>query len=489
MCPKQDTFNESVAYLLIIITPVEISLLAIVRDDPIVVNNRFKLLSIQPTKYNTPSDNLTFLSVACTNNGRIFLAGNDCCIYEFFYENEESSWMHYLGIGADFTCKKRKISSEGPFQAFYSFFGGDSDSIVNLTVDDTQQLLYVVTKLGKLSIFYLPKNSNSQVLFVSNSNLIENAKSWTQGRSNPKPSDLKKDDYVFDMFTITTEESNQANAVVVLSSGLRIYLQVKSKSQPFSNLNNPSGSIPNDFSVVYVRNPPRTEDIEKLKTKNEYGDVTFPPAMPSSSTAPLRKVCKALYSKGSFFTAIGKEPGKQMLIHSKLEHTFSKTGEIELRENLCAMRLEDDTLFFEKVEEIKEINLNLYDLNSSTIQRLWFASKTPDTLDGSNSSKDTQFNDVNFLEPVPGPGKALPYLGRPLGAGYSHQDMTCLNKQIELASQMIPTLYYTQRKFLCLTNKGIHLIAERRPIDYLFALLANTTSIDERSHLNILKSR
>lgn len=63
--PKSDTFHDSVAYLLVVITPVEISLLALVgQADTAQDEHRFALSSIQPTKYTTASDNLTFLAVS-----------------------------------------------------------------------------------------------------------------------------------------------------------------------------------------------------------------------------------------------------------------------------------------------------------------------------------------------------------------------------------------------------------------------------------------
>ena len=50
--------------------------------------------------FSLPTDNVHFLSVAGTENGRIFLAGKDCCLYELTYQAQDG-W---------FSRKCRKIN-------------------------------------------------------------------------------------------------------------------------------------------------------------------------------------------------------------------------------------------------------------------------------------------------------------------------------------------------------------------------------------------
>ena len=114
VCPKADSFPPSVAYLLVVITPVEIILLAITTDKHKSTANGegvFQVQSIAKTHYATTTDNLTFLAVTGSSTGRIFLAGNDCNLYEFDYRDLRSSWSAYWGVGSNYSCKKRKLNT------------------------------------------------------------------------------------------------------------------------------------------------------------------------------------------------------------------------------------------------------------------------------------------------------------------------------------------------------------------------------------------
>ena len=123
MCPRLDAFNDNVAHLLVVVTPVEVTLLSVVKGANIADQNGvFQLRSIQPTKYTVPSDNLTFLAVAGSCTGRLFLAGSDCNLYAFEYKNAASSCSYFLGIGPDFSCKKRKYNCATGMRSFCTFF-------------------------------------------------------------------------------------------------------------------------------------------------------------------------------------------------------------------------------------------------------------------------------------------------------------------------------------------------------------------------------
>jgi nuclear pore complex protein Nup155 len=208
--PKPDTFTNSVSYLLVVATPVEVCLLAVVRDEGVERpdTNYFPLISIQPTRYSTPSDNLTFVSVVGTASGRIFMAGSDNYMYEFQYSNEESSWMHYLGVGADFRCKKQRVDVKW-MSTLTSIFGNGGDSLVDLAVDNPRQLLYAVSKNGKLSAFRLDDDRITPIQV--DWNVIEKARA--KG-------------VVLNVSVISVEESAQLHGVVILSSGARIYFSV-----------------------------------------------------------------------------------------------------------------------------------------------------------------------------------------------------------------------------------------------------------------------
>ena len=49
--------------------------------------------------FSIPSDNTYMLSVVGTENGRIFMAGKDGCLYELTYQvGSQQIWMHVIEI-------------------------------------------------------------------------------------------------------------------------------------------------------------------------------------------------------------------------------------------------------------------------------------------------------------------------------------------------------------------------------------------------------
>ena len=130
-----------------------------------------------------------------------------------------------------------------------------------------------------------------------------------------------------------------------------------------------------------------------------------------------------------------------------MERVTTSDGSPEIRELICPLYNSPDlsgTVFNSKVEDIKEISRNLYDSESSKICRLFYASKTPDQ-DIRSTSKEKR-STAKYLEPVPGPGYALPFHRRPLTSGYMVDDIQFINKMTDMAAQMIPTYACTQRR-------------------------------------------
>ena len=484
VCPKADPFPLSVAYILVVITPVEIVLLAVMKDDHKSMANRdgvFQLKSIARTHYATSTDNLTFLAIAGSSTGRIFLAGSDCNLYEFDYKDLRSSWSAYWGIGSNYSCKKRKLNTG--INSFFSFltngFTVEAEIPMSLLVDDVRKLLYAISKSGKVAVFYIPSDED-ELIYIKTVNLMERAKA----KRDVASSTFTREDEVIGLFNITNEESSKLHGMVVLNTGVRIYFSLKGRDGK-SYLPSASRSTPPyDLDVEIVRLPYSANEAQKLKTGNDYAEAGFLPAPPPTAKELQksdRQISKALYSNGSLLAVVGSGP-RNMLVNAKLEYAFLnplQDGNCEARENLCALfRSRDDVLFEECIHDIKEVPGHLYDLESSRIRRLFYASETPhDHYNGSNTSNKK--GDALKIESVPGPAPVLPYLGRERNSGYTNDDLAFLCKQTELTSSMIPSLSMSQRQFALLTDQGVYIIVQRRPIDYLYALLVS--SCDERS--------
>lgn len=95
--PKKGVFRPSVKWCLVVTTPEEVMLCALANanglqdngndDSPLAPSTgSFRLV---PTRFSLPTDNVRMLCVCGTPAGRIFLGGEDGCLYEMTYENPD----------------------------------------------------------------------------------------------------------------------------------------------------------------------------------------------------------------------------------------------------------------------------------------------------------------------------------------------------------------------------------------------------------------
>jgi nuclear pore complex protein Nup155 len=89
--PKASLFIEEISHLLVICTPVSVLLLGVSVTSVNGPDNRpRKEIQFYATDRNAPTD-IEMISVAGTQNGRIFMAGaQDGCLYELHYQETES---------------------------------------------------------------------------------------------------------------------------------------------------------------------------------------------------------------------------------------------------------------------------------------------------------------------------------------------------------------------------------------------------------------
>ena len=162
-------------------------------------------------------------------------------------------------------------------------------------------------------------------------------------------------------------------------------------------------------------------------------------------------VYKAFYSHGTYFAAVRENDQGCFLTCSKMERVVVGL-DAEVKEELSPLYVGShfDSVFSKKVDDVKEISQTLYNLETSKLCRLFYASKTPEDETRSNTNPQPM-TVAKYLEPVPGPGSASPYLGRLHTTGYmveNHEDSRFMNKMTDLASHMIPTDACTQRRYI-----------------------------------------
>ena len=111
--PREGIFIAEIKHLLVIATPVETILLGVC----VAEGRRGGLgggdLTLYPTQLYVPSDNINMLSIKGTDNGRIFMCGQDGNLHELVYQAEDG-W---------FVRKCRKVNrTQGRLAAFTPTF-------------------------------------------------------------------------------------------------------------------------------------------------------------------------------------------------------------------------------------------------------------------------------------------------------------------------------------------------------------------------------
>ncbi|XP_055921871.1 nuclear pore complex protein Nup154 [Eupeodes corollae] len=166
VCPKAGVFIGDVKYLLVLATSTEIIVLGVTFGDSTKTisspsRNMQSVATYEEMQLmNKPifilsTDNITINVIQGSNNGRTFLGGRDGCLYEIYYQ-AESSWFGKR-------CKKINHSQGIVSYMVPSFLKvfSETDPIVKIAIDNSRQLLYVLTEKGAIEAWDMGEDCNS----------------------------------------------------------------------------------------------------------------------------------------------------------------------------------------------------------------------------------------------------------------------------------------------------------------------------------------
>ncbi|KAK2140069.1 hypothetical protein LSH36_1494g00009 [Paralvinella palmiformis] len=226
--------------------------------------------------FSIPSDNVHILSIRNADNGRIFMAGKDGCLYELHYQAEDG-W---------FSRKCRKINhSKGKLStimmSFYYFSASDDAAVVRISIDNSRNILYTQSEAGTLQVFDMGEDgmSMSRVASLSQDSIVQKAALIAKmvDKSNFKP--------IIHIAAIPREESVNIHLVAVTHTGMRLYFT----TVPLGN----TRGRPYTLSLVHTRLPPGYS-------------ARAPPQRPSN-------VHTALYTKGTLMLAASQSEDSDLL--------------------------------------------------------------------------------------------------------------------------------------------------------------------------------
>ncbi|ESO88145.1 hypothetical protein LOTGIDRAFT_234706 [Lottia gigantea] len=241
--PKKDIFQPHIRYLLCIATPVDIVLLGVSFSKPFNSVNNGDVLGemhlLPDPLFSIPTDNTFITYITGTDDGRIFMAGKDGCLYELAYQAQDG-W---------FSRKCRKINHSTSnlsflVPSFLNFSFSEDDPLVQISIDNSRNILFARTEKGNLQVFDLGEDGKGmgRVASLSHQNITQSAFliARTIDKSNYKT--------IVSISALTKSESSNIHLVAVTMSGVRLYFT----TNPFGG----GKSRPTMLTLVHVRLPP-----------------------------------------------------------------------------------------------------------------------------------------------------------------------------------------------------------------------------------------
>lgn len=282
--PKPGIFQPHIHYLLVLATPVDVVILGLSfpKAHTGLNDSMSGAMQLLPDPlYSIPTDNTYLLAITSTEQGRIFMAGKDGCLYEIAYQ-AEAGWFSQR-------CKKinhSKSTLSFLIPSLLQFSFSEDDPVVQIAVDNSRSILYTRSEKGVLQVYDLGADGQgmSRVAAMSQSSVVSAAGNIarTIDRSVFKP--------IVQIAVIDRSESSDCHLLAVTHAGVRLYFSTTPFAPPSAKHTQARPSI---LALVHVR---------------------LPPGFSASSTLQKpAKIHKALYNKGVVLMAASETEDNDVL--------------------------------------------------------------------------------------------------------------------------------------------------------------------------------
>ncbi|KAK7694765.1 hypothetical protein QCA50_001953 [Cerrena zonata] len=232
--PKPNVFIDDITYLLVLCTPISVVLIGVsIADVPGPSNRSRKEIKLYATDMSVNCD-VEMLSVAGTEDGRIFMCGaQDGNLYELHYQEKEG-W---------FGKRVQLINhSIGGVQSLLPRFSSTQteDRIVSLVSDVHRNCFYTLTASNSISVWRT--NGDKSIQHVQTlSNLYKLAQDKAPGTPALTPATFS----IFSLHVLEPGRSqSSAHLMAITANGVRLFI------------GSTMGSFNRQLQVVHVRLPP-----------------------------------------------------------------------------------------------------------------------------------------------------------------------------------------------------------------------------------------
>ncbi|KAJ2777581.1 hypothetical protein GGI15_004458, partial [Coemansia interrupta] len=248
--PKAGVFVDAIKHVLVVATPLEVFLLGVGYADGAGAA-RGGEVTLYATQISVAADGVSMTSIAGTQDGRVFMAGNDGALYEFAYQAEDG-WM---------TRRARKVNLTATAMTYFvpTFLGARRQpAAVALAVDDERRLVHVLLQDASLKVFWLGAQGGEFQL-AHHHRTVASAAALLCPQFNEGAA-AGSDFGIVSLHVIPAGEARMLSLVAVTRGGSRLYFSTARRTQrPYEGTGGALGERPEAFDLVHVRLPPATQ--------------------------------------------------------------------------------------------------------------------------------------------------------------------------------------------------------------------------------------
>lgn len=474
--PKAGIFSLNVQYVVILATSVEASILALCGGF------ESNMMKIVPTSFTLSVNSMAVIKLIGSQSGRIFMICNDLSLYEIEYSYVDNALSAIIGGSPKPLCKRiQHFVCNGKmneiFRPFLSHLFPPNDVFSDMCFDNSRNVLYCITVRGLLYSMYLGENGTQSFRFVNGFDILAEAKNFlatlkAAGESSPKVirfNDLNSAEFdVVSIHPIFLTESVKTHAVILLASGIRIYIGITGKNGNYFSFKQSEIFHPCGVEIQAIRSPPSVEAIQKSKLDlnlNASKVGTFP----NFTTSQSMKFGVGYHAHGINFVTVetdGKENDLFCFYEDIIQrgHSESVTSRVCMKETIHFFSAFDRGTIY----DIKENTSILSDQSIRDLLKQFCSSCSPKNsgiTDNSNAEIDCNHYNAPFYSNYIGP------------AGDCFRNC-CKDTSIigEISLQHVPVKGIPlQRRFFVLTDCGIVVIKKIRPCDALQRIISAHT--------------
>lgn len=462
--PATGVFTSKVQHVLVVATTVEVILLAVVIDEGQSEPLNFKL---QPTKLSVSTDKCVVRKIVTTRCGRIFFGGSDGALYEILYAPDQkaaadrksilgAALKNVPGVGISEGCRKvaHTFSYAQYLPRFLAGLASAPGKVVDICVDHTRNILYILHDDAQLSVFDLGTNGEESKAICTSHLLTDGAK---YARENRRTRVSCPDERLFQpavvgtsnslkvvaLATVAPDESKIVTLVAITSNGMRFYLTVFSRRYAYAGAGS-RPKRPSRLEIIHIRLPPPAmtlRDAPPYHAKEGMQPGYVPGKSPSA-------VHVAFHRKGVFLCIEGRRDQQDELV--SIAHDPISTTALSVQSILTARKTTiRESVFLDtcmgKVVDIQELD--------------------PYSSEGPESTwKDETQASATAKEISSGSKRSFDEMDTGISAFSAADNVIVFGEMSLMYSQ-------PSRHFLCLTSSGIQVFKKIRPLDQLHRVL------------------